>query len=541
MTMGPARIRNPSKSTTRYLTLVQTPYKAEDPALQRKPHTKSRNGCIPCKRRKIKCSEERPQCTSCSYRGTDCRYAAIIPSGRSARRPPINVFVTNLSASDFMAAPEHSTFSLRDLRCFHHFLTAVPHPLPLGNRRVWASDLPQIAHRHEYLMSAMLALGGAELQANCLHAIEEPDILKHRGQAIAGLQRALTDAASWSSLGQPDAILATCYILVYQSSRMHDAIDDFSIAVRGCALVTEKLRREKIETSFQLMSEGVYERLRPDLKLADQQLAILPSVEPALRTLIDLEDYINSSKAKPFAEAISRTLMKFSHSPAEAYIESLNHFDGWYHLALGVIDSLHNPDQATSAIVLELILLANMVWLKLLIPLQIWPRLHIKSTDNPIPSKALVEIAHWVEATAQFLPSEHQIFMEWPSGVVDAIPWATLQVGLPSETVTAASVAAKLEILRDINSQAHVMLGWILRLASELASWFEGHVVANASDGHSSRKMERSYGAVPVPFGQLGTAFPHGCDGRDQSHGMQFHPSALDQDELPFLDFSRLG
>src|SRR5262245_23324755 len=42
--------------------------------IPRKGHTKSRSGCFNCKRRKVKCKEERPACSSCQRLGLDCSY-----------------------------------------------------------------------------------------------------------------------------------------------------------------------------------------------------------------------------------------------------------------------------------------------------------------------------------------------------------------------------------------------------------------------------------------------------------------------------------
>lgn len=427
------------------------------------------------------------------------------------------------------------------MRYFHHFLMAIPHPLPLGNRKVWTSEVPQIAHQHTYLMNAMIALGASELHEEHPDAGMEPDIFRHRGQAIAGLQKAMNDSSSWSSdgHGHPDAILATCYILVSQSSRMRDATEDFNIAVRGCALVTEKLRRERIKTSFHLSSEILHDKLREALRHADHRLAMLPSPEPALRALIDMEGHIYTSKARPFGEALSATMMKFQNSPTEAYIESMNHFTSWYNLALGIIDSLRNPEDAAFVMILEVMLLGNMIWLKILIPLMIWPRPNLKSTDNPIPVKALIEITHWVEAMTQYTPEEYQHLLDWPSRVVGAIPWRVLQASLPSQETRSASVAAKLDVLQNIGTQSHTMLGWTLRLASELASWFEGYVSSNTSTAPTSQALERNFTPVPMPLGQVDPVRTQ--SGTDQAIDANLDPSVLDADEFPFLLFSRLG
>jgi hypothetical protein len=41
---------------------------------KRKFHRRSKNGCQTCKRRHVRCDEQRPLCTSCLHSGSDCIY-----------------------------------------------------------------------------------------------------------------------------------------------------------------------------------------------------------------------------------------------------------------------------------------------------------------------------------------------------------------------------------------------------------------------------------------------------------------------------------
>ncbi|KAJ5358842.1 uncharacterized protein N7496_011255 [Penicillium cataractarum] len=40
----------------------------------RRSHTKSRKGCLECKRRHVKCDEGTPKCTLCRKRRLECSY-----------------------------------------------------------------------------------------------------------------------------------------------------------------------------------------------------------------------------------------------------------------------------------------------------------------------------------------------------------------------------------------------------------------------------------------------------------------------------------
>ncbi|KAH9217055.1 hypothetical protein DL95DRAFT_295802 [Leptodontidium sp. 2 PMI_412] len=54
----------------------------------RRPHHKSRNGCLQCKGRKIKCGEEKPTCKKCQSYGTECSFLQTYPLQRALPPPP---------------------------------------------------------------------------------------------------------------------------------------------------------------------------------------------------------------------------------------------------------------------------------------------------------------------------------------------------------------------------------------------------------------------------------------------------------------------
>ncbi|KAF4556663.1 Fungal Zn(2)-Cys(6) binuclear cluster domain-containing protein 17 [Elsinoe fawcettii] len=64
----------------------------------RKPHSKSRNGCVPCKRRRVKCDEQGPPCVSCTVRKAESQCYYI---GR-----PSHANTTSASASASPGPPQ---------------------------------------------------------------------------------------------------------------------------------------------------------------------------------------------------------------------------------------------------------------------------------------------------------------------------------------------------------------------------------------------------------------------------------------------------
>lgn len=65
------------------MTLRPPPSTGEPAFRPRRYHTKSRNGCFNCKKRRIKCSEALPACNHCLEKGLSCEY----PPGRSSPQP----------------------------------------------------------------------------------------------------------------------------------------------------------------------------------------------------------------------------------------------------------------------------------------------------------------------------------------------------------------------------------------------------------------------------------------------------------------------
>lgn len=108
------------------------------PARKRRPHKRSRHGCLTCKQRHIRCDELKPVCTNCLTRGGECGYAAEgargasdSPSSAAATMQPPLVAYLSSPADPFDTLPIKMPY--RSLELFNHFAnyrifsrTAVP-------------------------------------------------------------------------------------------------------------------------------------------------------------------------------------------------------------------------------------------------------------------------------------------------------------------------------------------------------------------------------------------------------------------------------
>lgn len=103
--------------------------------IPRKGHTKSRAGCLVCKRRKVKCDEVKPECGPCQRLGLNCQFLnrqQLVASSAS----------TSLVRQPSTASP---MFDRDDMMFFRHFLFDAYPPLPIDGFAVW-QEISKLSH-----------------------------------------------------------------------------------------------------------------------------------------------------------------------------------------------------------------------------------------------------------------------------------------------------------------------------------------------------------------------------------------------------------
>ncbi|TAQ85777.1 hypothetical protein B7494_g5896 [Chlorociboria aeruginascens] len=153
----------------------------------RKSKGKSKLGCIGCKERKIKCTEERPICSKCRSNGRACVYPKnnipkwqqnvttfTVPSTSKSIVLPPNIQKESLSFSNSSFTP-HLTppFSSDDPLSFARpylgqFRSSTSANL-LIKQEIWIEDVMKVAFQNTFLMHALLAF-----TARHLHLLENP-------------------------------------------------------------------------------------------------------------------------------------------------------------------------------------------------------------------------------------------------------------------------------------------------------------------------------------------------------------------------------
>lgn len=120
-------VTTPTADETETLDTENTksqPLKRKKKPVPGKGFSKSRQGCYNCKRRRVKCSEAKPECCSCNRMGLICVYP-------EAPRPTLKRSHNTVSSSS------KSCVNLNHLQFYHHFLLEAYPPAPHGAEPVW--------------------------------------------------------------------------------------------------------------------------------------------------------------------------------------------------------------------------------------------------------------------------------------------------------------------------------------------------------------------------------------------------------------------
>ncbi|ATZ50999.1 hypothetical protein BCIN_06g04550 [Botrytis cinerea B05.10] len=133
-------------------------------------HTKSRQGCMACKSRKVKCNEVRPACDACLRREISCHYALPAQKRLTETRSPFNP-PYDLDPSrelDITVTRETKERRLLEMRLLHHFCseTAQKGFLSIHDeavRDLWTKGAPTLAFDHPVLLNIMISIAALHL------------------------------------------------------------------------------------------------------------------------------------------------------------------------------------------------------------------------------------------------------------------------------------------------------------------------------------------------------------------------------------------
>ncbi|TVY14238.1 Sterol uptake control protein 2 [Lachnellula arida] len=385
----------------RETALVESP-PAEAAQRPRKGHRKSRQGCFNCKQRKIKCPETQPACINCTKKKLKCIYPA--PKTLLALRGSAVYSSSPIASVNLQATP--TKFTSIDLRLFHHFLLeAYPH-LPVGNTSAWISEVPLIAHHNEYLMHAVLGMAashlelitGADLKANAIH---------HRLLAIKGSNDAISEPRRTGSDG--DALLASCYLLAFQSSYMTDGMQEFFCMIRGCGLLNAQLKNENLPMAFFLQEKDHFDYMQE--RLVDLPTIDSKSVEEAKRSLAACVPFLDSAICVQFHQSLVDTIESLKLSSLRSYFKFIMVYQYVIKLDNEDFKLFVDPGNLTAQVLVSHFLATHLIMAPIL-------DREYGQRGRATPIRYHLD---WIDSILDSLPERMTCLMQWPKAVADCV------------------------------------------------------------------------------------------------------------------------
>lgn len=157
----------------------------------RRPHTKSRLGCLTCKKRKVRCDLGRPVCQNCIRLEKPCAYdhsPIHTPSNLSDRTEPIP------KPNDGESGQGHSSItdeSAHDLELMHQWATKTSATMTdsADMYELWQDIIPKHAMSHRFLLHGILAHAALHRSRDVLPEQREFYIHLAKQHHLQGLSR----------------------------------------------------------------------------------------------------------------------------------------------------------------------------------------------------------------------------------------------------------------------------------------------------------------------------------------------------------------
>ncbi|OJJ07768.1 hypothetical protein ASPVEDRAFT_877960 [Aspergillus versicolor CBS 583.65] len=135
--------------------------------MPRRAHRKSRNGCLECKRRHVKCDEKRPVCSNCISAERDCGYGTRTLNSNATAVPPLTVSPTPetplSSASAGSASFSDQPVNMLHVELFHNFCTKIHDTFDPTGSVPWLAELLSQSITTPYLVNELLAFSSLHL------------------------------------------------------------------------------------------------------------------------------------------------------------------------------------------------------------------------------------------------------------------------------------------------------------------------------------------------------------------------------------------
>ncbi|EMD65083.1 hypothetical protein COCSADRAFT_116463 [Bipolaris sorokiniana ND90Pr] len=174
--------------------------------VSKQPHSKSRGGCLTCKRKKVKCDEARPKCRYCNQRKFDCEYVhksssktpESLSSHEASPQPPSNEVDFCISSSQSLIPPSNTSigiFTSLDHYLMQYYETYVWQRFVMWDDPVVKSlhkdVVPKMGISHTFLLYSLLSIAATQSNIQTPSKQVEKQALVYRQKTFESYKTAL--------------------------------------------------------------------------------------------------------------------------------------------------------------------------------------------------------------------------------------------------------------------------------------------------------------------------------------------------------------
>ncbi|UPX18398.1 uncharacterized protein EKO05_0008700 [Ascochyta rabiei] len=240
----------------------------------RRTHTKSRLGCSQCRKRRVKCDELLPQCSSCVLRGESCVYLRFPTKSTpvaTSKAAALHASPTSTSEAEtgndspapinmYQDSPDEESWNpnrVRELELLHHWCMKTSNSFTPELVGLLQDYLVKEALNNTHLMEALLALASFHIACETNDSAVSRDFtgtgMSYQTRAIAGLRAVLgsvspenCDPIFASSVLIMVCVMVSPFLPVGHSRTFNfvaEAILPLADILRGLGLVIETSQR----------------------------------------------------------------------------------------------------------------------------------------------------------------------------------------------------------------------------------------------------------------------------------------------------------
>ncbi|KAF2737225.1 hypothetical protein EJ04DRAFT_561862 [Polyplosphaeria fusca] len=269
----------------------------------RRAHQKTKHGCAACKKRRVKCDEQRPTCKNCDRRGIGCSFQNDDPKGstlpdanalfkvhvfRQQSSPSISYelppeSLLNAHAVDKMMQNYPNAMQSQFRSLLRHFTHSTRLSLALDKRsiNVWPLAVTQLISEYPFVLRAVFALTSLHVSRSLLN-----DSDRNYHLNIAAGQLNIGISQYWNSLQEmsqqnADALFAfstmlTTYVL--------------TVAGDECGAALDRVQSNHVTVAQRQLASN---------EATEQVLRILKSLRGTMIVVVPCYNYISAGVFKP--------------------------------------------------------------------------------------------------------------------------------------------------------------------------------------------------------------------------------------------------